>query len=208
MTLKSSVGARFIFQKGEHGIAQALQGQRVVPTPQGLISKDIDYSVESACVAGSSVVNRAQHSFTPSKELEWDIPLLFYKAHVTSKDAFFGYSIGSHVNLKYPDGTVTQIPLAADGTVEIPSLPRGDYEMSVVGPGYSPPRPISVTREQYVDLEMVSYVDMAAAALFLGLAALGLLLVGRPVLYRAPRAWIRNGFRRKGGNRVSHGAGP
>jgi hypothetical protein len=208
LTFKSSVGTRFTFVAAEHGQAHLLQGSRVVPTPQGPDSKPVYYTIESACVAGSSVVIRAQEQYKPAETQDWLVNMLFYSATISSKDAFYGYSIGSHVSLTFPDGTSKQYSLDKDGTLHIPALPRGDYEMSVVGPGYSPPRPVAITRDQEVELEMVSYVDMATAVLILGLAALGLLLVGRPVLYRAPKAWIRNGFRRKGGNRVSHRAGP
>jgi hypothetical protein len=208
LTFKSSVGERFTFQSDQNGEVQMFQGRRVVPTPQGLTSKEIYYTLESACVAGSSVVHRAQQSYFPDQKQAWPIELLFYSAHVSSKDAFFGYSIGNHINLTYPDGTVRQVPLESDGTADIPTLPRGDYEMSVAGPGYSPARPVTVTRNQKVELEMVSYVDMASAVLFLGLAALGLLLVGRPNLYRVPKAWIRGGFRRRGDPPASPGAGP
>jgi hypothetical protein len=208
VTFKSSIGTRYTYVSGEHQQTHLLQGSRVVPTPQGLNSKPMYYTVESACVAGSSVVIRAKDKYEPTEKQAWTVNLLYYEAHISSKDAFFGYSIGTHVNLTYPDGTVQKIPLDENGNLFLPALPRGDYEMSVVGPGYSPPRPVAITRDQIVELEMVSYVDMATAFLFLGMAALGLLLVGRPKLYRTPFFWIRSGFRRNGGNRFSHGAGP
>ena len=158
-----------------------LQGSRVVPFQGILVSKDIDYQTESALVDGNDVVNRAQQRFTPRKTQAFPIRLLFYSIHATSKDAIFGFPTGSAIQIIYPSGRVATHALHG-GEVRVPGLPRGDYKVKVEAPGVSFTRPVSVSRNQEVELKVISWIDMLFTFLVLAAIAGGLLLARRPSL--------------------------
>jgi hypothetical protein len=180
MTLKSRTGVRTPVKQGE---SVWLQGSRVVPFTGELVSKDIDYQVERALVDGTNVVNRAQQRFAPSKTQDLNVQLLFYSLKVVTKDALLGFPIGSAVDLKYPSGRTVRHPLE-DGQVVLPSLPRGTYDLKVAASGISFTRPVSVSRNQEVELKVISYLDIILAFGAMISIAVGLLLARRPDLRR------------------------
>jgi len=180
MTLKSRTGVRTPVKQGA---PVWLQGSRVVPFTGELVSKDIDYQVERAEVDGTNVVNRAQQRFTPSKLQDLSVELLFYSLKVVTKDALLGFPVGSAVELKYPSGRTVRHPLDG-GEVRLPSLPRGTYDLKVVASGVSFVRPVSVSRNQEVELKVISYLDMVLAFVAMVSIAIGLLLARRPDLRR------------------------
>jgi hypothetical protein len=184
LTLKSSHGVTQTFDGGQLGW---LQGSRVVPLNQGLESKELYYTVESLIVKGQNVVNRSQQKFYPSRSRDWQIQLLFYSARFTVRDALFRFPIGSAIRLQYPDGHSERVPLGPGAEATLESLPRGDYHVSVDGPGFSFSRPVALSRDQEMRLELVSYLDVAVAFLLMASVALGLLLVRRPHLLSVPR---------------------
>lgn len=180
MTLKNSIGERFELTN-ESGIT--VKGSRVVPLSGGLESKDVYYTVESVTVSGTNVVNRAQQKFLPSEQIDWNIVLLFYSADIKVHDALFGFPIGSAVRLEYPDGKVVDVPLS-DGKVRLPSLPRGNYTISVIGPGLTISRPLALSRDQDVSLQLISWLDIALSGGGVLLLMTGLVVLGRWSLRR------------------------
>jgi hypothetical protein len=180
-TIKSSTGVVQSFSASQHWQPQLLLASSVTPRSRE-IQKPVSYAVESAIVGGSNVVNRSQQRFSPSDERDLEVRLLFYSVGFRGRDAFFGFPIGSEVKVQYPDGEVQHVPLQEDGTTVMVPLPRGKYLVSVTGAGFSPPQPIALSRDQTVDLEVISYLDMAVALTFLGSCAVGLLVFGRPQL--------------------------
>jgi hypothetical protein len=187
MTLKSRTGVRTVVQKGAE---VWLQGSRVVPFAGELVSKDIEYQVERAYVDGANVVNRAQQRFTPSQTTTLPVRLLFYALKITTRDALFGFPVGEAVELKYPSGRVVTHDLK-DGKLTLPSLPRGTYDVKVVASGISFTRPVSVSRNQQVELKVISWLDMILAAGALAALALGLVMARRPHILRAVRRRLR-----------------
>jgi hypothetical protein len=184
ITLKGSHGVRKTLKPGR---AQWLQGARVVPFSGGYRRKRLTWVVEKAIVDGTNVVNRGQQSFLPAGTRNVRVELLFYPAHVSARDALFKFPLGSHVRIEYPNGRVERHALDQDAEVTLPSLARGEYRVSVEAPGISFERPLSLSREQTVELEVLSYLDLGLSFGVLISVALGLLLVGRPHLARAPR---------------------
>lgn len=190
MTLRNSIGERFEVTN-EAGIN--VQGSRVVSLLNKLESKDVYYTVESVTVSGSNVVNRAQQKFLPSEQIDWNIVLLFYSADITVHDALLGFPIGSAVRLKYPDGKVVELPLT-DGEIRVASLPRGDYTLSVIGPGLTISSPLALSRDQDVSLQLISWLDIALGVGGVLLLMTGLLVLGRPSLRRHLGRWTDPGF--------------
>jgi hypothetical protein len=189
LTVRSSLGG----VKRYEGIGPHwLQAGRVLRRSTGLQSKDLLYSIDSVMVDGSSVVHRAQQKFLVSDGPVWGITLLLYSVRFRTEDAFFGSPIGSHVVLKYPNGETRRLPLAENGTADVPSLARGNYLAHVDGPGISPPVPVSVSRDfQEARLKVISYLDLALFGLVLLGTAVALVLIGRPGLRSAVRSRLR-----------------
>jgi hypothetical protein len=139
-------------------------------------------------VDGTNVVTRARNRFSP-RELHgpYKVALLFFSARVTSSDAIFGFPLGSSVTLTYPSGRTRLVKLSKDGTVDLTGLPRGNFKIKADAPGVSPERPLALSRDQVVDLKVISYLDLALAAAVLGALAILLLVLRRPHLRRLPR---------------------
>jgi hypothetical protein len=199
ITFKSSTGVRVKFGPDLTGTQQYVQSSREVTSPDGLTTKYLYYTVEEAIVQGSNLVIKSRSKFTPQTEKAWQIPLMFYSAHFQSRDAFFGFPTGSTLKLVGPDGSIMAVPLDKNGAAFFPALPRGQYSVAVEGSGYSPPRPIAVSRDQNEELKVLSYLDMAVSASIVMLFVFGLLFFGRPKLM-SPRyvfGWVADEIRRQ-----------
>jgi hypothetical protein len=181
--LKSSTGVRVTVHGG---LTPELQATRVVRGRSGLRSTTIRYSVEEVHVGGGNVVHRSQKRFVPMRTRELRVPLLLFSLSFTSADALFGNPAGSGVLLRYPDGHTARLALH-DGAAKLDGLPRGEYRVKVDAPGYAFERPVSLSRDQLVDMQVVSVLDLAVVFGVLGSTALALLVVGRPTLRRRLR---------------------
>ena len=184
VTLKGSHGDRVKLRPGK---AQWLQGARIVPFKEGFREKRLTWVVEEAIVNGQNVVNKNQQRFEPYSTRDFRITLLYYPAHITVRDALFGFPTGSRVILKHPNGKVERHRLGPNGDVRVPSLPRGEYIVTVEGAGLSFEQPLTLSRKQVVDLQLLSYLDLAVGGGVLGSIAVGLLLLGGRPLPRPSR---------------------
>lgn len=184
VALKSSHGLLATFDNLQLQRPQWLQGSRVVSTPQGPLSKEIYFTLEEVLVDGSSVVNRSQQRFLPAEKPELVFSLLFYSAEIKASDALFKFPLGSAVRLRFPDGHWERYELGDGAQLTLPKLPRGEYWIEVEAPGFSFLRPVTLSRNQEVDLEVLSYLDIGLVVGVLISLALGLLLLGRPYVLR------------------------
>jgi hypothetical protein len=205
MTFRSSIGYRGKVE--DVGKALWLQGARVVPeSATRRAIKNILYRIEEVFVHGTNVVNRAEQSFEPRFQRLVALQLLYYTATFTSRDAFFGFSLGDTVKLTFPDGTVRRYELGPDGEVTVPSLPRGEYDVTVEGDGIPISRPLSLSTNSALQVEVLSYLDIGVVVAFLVLFIVGLPLARRPHLARLPFEWVRGRLGR-GSSRPGRGAG-
>jgi hypothetical protein len=188
-SIKSSLGAIEEYRDiGPHW----LQAVRILRRSIGLEAKELQYSVESVMVDGSSVVNRTEQRFFIEGKKTEDIRLLLYAVQFSAHDALFGSPVGSHIIIEYPDGTEHRVPLEEGGRVKVESLARGDYMAWVEDSGYSPPMPIRVSRDfQETRLKVVTYLDLGAFFLVLAGTAVALAFIGRPRLRSAVRSKLR-----------------
>ena len=111
-----------------------------MPLSGALVSKQLDYRIQSVLVGGNNVVNRAQQAFTPLHKHHVSVRLLFYSARVSARDALFGFGIGSGILLEYPDGRVQHHAFPDGHRLRLPALPRGAYHISVDTNGGDPDR--------------------------------------------------------------------
>jgi hypothetical protein len=168
-----------------HWVAES----RTQQGPGGLVSKQLYYVVDSAVVNGASVVNRAQQRFVPWDQQQWAVQLLLYRVTFTANDLLFTDRVGHGVELTRPDGSSERLRFGTDGTVAVPDLPRGTYTVKVNGGGVSFARPVSISKDQDVALQVVSYLDLVLIGFAVAVAAFGLVLLGRPHLL--PRLRVR-----------------
>jgi len=183
VTLRSSTGIVYRFKGDEVRKRQWIQGVRTVSTPAGPREKDILISVDRVIVDGANVVNRAQQRFLPRRQDTVEVALLFYSARFSARDALFRLPLGSGVKLLHPDGRWTYHAFGSSAEVVVDGLARGDYSVEVDGPGISFLRPVTLSRDQEVELEVLSYADIGLAVGILVATALGLLYIGRPHLF-------------------------
>jgi hypothetical protein len=177
VTLQGSDGSRHVLA-GDRRVW--LQGNRVVPESQGRTSTRLYYSADTVLVAGSNVVHHGQQRFFPAASPKMQLRLLLFAVRVTVRDALLGFPIGSAVRLEYPNGREQREALGPSADLTVSSLPRGDYRVSVEALGMSSSRPIALSRDQEVDLRVISWLDIAVVLMVLGSLALALLFIRRP----------------------------
>jgi hypothetical protein len=179
VVFKSSTGELLRLTGEDIGKPRWVAASRTQQTSSGLMSKDIYWTVQSVLMDGSELVNRSQQRFVPDETTKWPISLLFFRARVKAADLLFGTPTGNGIQVTGPDGTVTRHPFDEDGYVTLPAVARGEYRMEVYGAGLSVSRPVSVSKDQDVELLVISRLDLALLGLTLGLIAISLLVVGR-----------------------------
>ena len=159
-----------------------LWGTRVVSLQSGPFAKTIYYTVQRVIVGGANVVNQAQQRYEPPNDAAFTVRLLFYSATFVGRDAVFGFPVGSAVRLRYPDGQHSRHPFDARHEAVVGSLPRGEYDATIEGPGLPVSAPVSITRPQRLTLKLVTWLDLAVV-----LAVGAAFLAGLPLLRRRLR---------------------
>ncbi len=109
------------------------------------------------------------------------LELLFFRVTFHAGDTLFGSSVGTSLLLRYPDRSTTVLPLV-DGAVTASNLPRGSYEITVLGAGPKIVRPVSISRSQVMKLDVVTWTDVAAAMAVGAIACV--MVLGAAVLTR------------------------
>lgn len=185
VVLVGSDGGRRVITGGE---SAWLQGNRIVPESEGRESIALSYAAEKVMVAGSSVVHRGQQRFSPSESRQIQLRLLLFAARFEVRDALLGFPIGSAIRLEYPNGQVRREALGSGAELTLKSLPRGDYRLSVDAMGISSSRPVALSGDQDVALQVISWLDVAIVLLGLASIALALLHLRRPTRVAEPGA--------------------
>lgn len=178
--IKGSTGA--LMTVPAHGTTWLL-GTRAIILLRDLVTTDVMWTIQDVQYAGSNVVNSSQQQFFPQRDSDVAVKLLFYSTKIHARDAFFGFPVGSAVTLTYPDRTQQRVPLDHNGNVFLPSLPRGNYDLVVDGPGPGIHRPLAVSRNQAVDLKVYTWLDFSVALLAILAFTGGLVILGT-VLHR------------------------
>jgi hypothetical protein len=106
-----------------------------------------------------------------------------YQAIISVRDALFNTNIGKGIIVTYPDGHTQYYPVNSNGVVTISSLPRGNYDIKVVGAlTVFPDTIVGVGQGEQISLNVPSVIDLVLAVLFVFLLAAVLLIIGRPGL--------------------------
>jgi hypothetical protein len=180
MTLTSTIGSRASFRPDR---PHWLLAGRVTRRFNGLDETRIQYALQRAVFDGSNVVHKAQQRFYPLDAQHVTVHLLLFSARLGAHDLLFGFGVGKKLDLVYPDGRKLSFPLHGR-PIQLRSLPRGTYAIKIHARGYSPAVPLALSKDQVIDLRVISYLDMLAIA-FAAMAVIAfLVLVRRPHLRR------------------------
>jgi hypothetical protein len=180
ISIRSIQGDVFTLKPGD---TPWLPAGRTARRQTGLEETQLLYSVNSVMIDGSNVVNSAQQRFYVNTDDTWTISLLLYSLRVTAKDGLFASPIGTSVNIVLPNGQTQNYPLNKSGVLEIHSLARGIYRVSLLGvKGLGTSTPVALSRNQVVNFKIVTVLDLAVIGMMGLLVAIGLILYGRPRL--------------------------
>jgi len=154
-----------------------------------LQSEEILYYVREVTIDGANVINKSEQRFRIRPDDVWPIQVLLYSARFSARDAMFRSPIGKGIELTYPDGHKQEFFFdSRNAEIVIPSLARGSYSAKIIGGGGStPPTPVHLSRDQDVELLMLSYLDMAVITGIPLLIALVFFFIGRPHWLRVLR---------------------
>jgi len=191
-TIRSLQGDVFVLKDGE---PRWFPASRTARRLTGLEETKLYYSVINVMVDGSNVVNQSQQRFYTSAGGNLTIELILYSLQVNAIDGLFGWPVGKSLLLEYPDGRIEEYPLNEKGGVDIESLARGTYFLRIAGvKGIDNRIPVALSRNQTVNMKVITYFDIAVFG-FLGLLfVLGLLLFGRPWLLKASIRVVKNSY--------------
>jgi hypothetical protein len=180
MTLTSTIGSRESFRPGK---PRWLIAGRVARRFHGLEQTRIQYAVQRAVFDGSNVVHKAQQRFYPVANRRVVLHLLLFSARLGAHDLLFGFGVGKKLDLVYPDGRTVSFPMHGRQIV-LGSLPRGTYGIKIHASGYSPAVPLALSKDQVIDLRVISYLDMFVIAFAVVALTAFLVLIRRPHLRR------------------------
>jgi len=186
MTVRG-VGNTFTFDgAGPHWLPANRLTRRI---GERLQSEPILYYFREITIDGANVVNKGEQRFSILPNDVWPVQVLLYSAHFSARDAMFGFPIGKGIELTYPDGRKEEFLFdRGSADVIIPALARGSYSARIIGAGGSaPPTSVHLSRNQDVELLMLSYLDIALIAGIPLLVALGFFFLGRPYWLRVLR---------------------
>ena len=160
-----------------------LPASRTARRQNGLQETDLLYSVNSVVIDGSNVVNSSQQRFYAKLDDNWTISLLLYTLKISTRDALFASPVGKSVSLTYPNGQVTNFNLDNAGNLTIHTLARGIYHVSLQGiRGMGTSTPVALSRNQLVNMRIITPLDAGVGGLTAFGLALGLIFIGRPWL--------------------------
>lgn len=194
--LESNVGGILRLSPATLSSPVWLDSNRIAQAGGGLTSKSVQYEVRRVLAGGADVTNQGQQKIIPARGSRALIHLLFYRLEMTSRDALFGGSVGSGVDVTRPDGKVSHAAFGPNRTVVLDSLARGTYSIRVQAAGLSFDRPVKVSRDQSVALQVISLADIFAVGGAILVVAVALLLLGGAILRRRLKQVIRDVVRR------------
>jgi hypothetical protein len=144
-----------------------------------VVGKEVTYYLQSVVIDGANVVNAGEQRVVPNHTPSATFVVLLRSVRFQVRDLLFGGAMPAGVVLTYPDGRTESLDAGADGDLAVENLARGNYRVAVSAAGYSAPQELALSRGQYVDLRVLSYVDMVVIVVLTAAVFLCLFLFGR-----------------------------
>ncbi|MER5179143.1 hypothetical protein ABT009_12380 [Streptomyces sp. NPDC002896] len=159
-----------------------LEGLLPVYRKSVLTSRKVGYTLVAADAYGTNAVDAGRQHFSPAADKDGKVVFTtpFHDLTVSAQDAVFGSPAGRAARVTMPDGSVRTVRFGDDRVATIRDLPHGQYVVEVTGAkGLTAAQQIRLSRNQAVELRVVSRTDLGlAGGAVLGVAG-GLLVVGR-----------------------------
>jgi hypothetical protein len=144
------------------------------------VAKDSTYSVQSVTIDGTNVVNVGEQRFRPGRQEQvLQVVVLLRSAHFRVRDRFLDRPVPSTVRVTYPDGTAQELATDANGEVVLPNLARGTYRVSALGQVYAVDQELALSRSQFVDIDVLTFLDAMIVGGIAVLVLAVLLWIGR-----------------------------
>jgi hypothetical protein len=157
-----------------------LAANAIVRQVDGLVSTEVDYRIVSVPLDGADVVNRGQQHFAADVAKTIPVELLVFYLSVQGRDSLLRTSTGSSVKIISANGSTQVVTLDRDARATV-RLPRGVYRLAVGGSlGIPLTAPVALSRDQAVDLLLISVLDIALVLVIAIALAVGLIVIGRP----------------------------
>jgi hypothetical protein len=182
ITIDNSLGKRWTFSPSHP--PWALDVNRVVRNPAGLVPLDIRYSVRDVIIDGANVVYGGSQNFYVHRSGSWTVKILLFPLQIKVQDALFGFPIGRAVRLTLPNGSSRIVPLGAAHSVTLAGLPRATYQLVAKGPGFGLASPATLSKPQVARLLLLSWVDILAVLTFAAFFVVGLPVLGGRIVRR------------------------
>lgn len=143
-------------------------------------AKSLTYSVTSVRLDGGEGVFAAQQRFNPNVVQKWPVRLQLFDMTFRVQDTLLHSGSGRQLIITGPDSRrVVRVRLDGNHSVRVRSMVRGTYTVQVTPSGLSARTPVLVSRDDAVELRIVSRVDVAIGVIVAETLAATLLLVGR-----------------------------
>lgn len=150
-------------------------------------AQQVRYAVMGVRIDGGEAVFTGQQRFDPNSSAVWPVSVAVFDVSVVAHDALFGSLVGLSTWITRPDGSGFEVVLDGDGPTTVASLVRGNYDIQAKAGPLGSDTKVVVSRNQVVDLRVVTTLDLlVVAGAVVGLAIL-LVLLGRYALRRQLR---------------------
>ena len=140
----------------------------------------LTYAIVEVHLEGSNAVFAGKQRFNPTTSATWHISVAVFDLKVTVRDVVFGTRISSSVWVTRPNGKGYGVQLGAGGAATaLTSLVRGSYDLQAKAAVYGSHTKVLVSRNDSVDLRVVTRLDVIVMALALALVAGSVIVFGR-----------------------------
>jgi len=154
--------------------------------------RKVTYSVASVRLDGGDAVFTGQQRFDPNTSTTWPIALAVFDVTVTVRDVLFGQRISTSVWVTKPDGARYRVRVGSGSGTVLDSMVRGPYDLKAGAAVYGARTKLLVSRNDQVNLRVVTALDVVVIVFVLVLLAAALVLLGRQLRKaHARRAAVR-----------------
>jgi hypothetical protein len=152
-----------------------------VPVYRGskLSATEVSYALRSMVVDGAASSDGGRQRFQPAKTTNPSFTVRFNTLTVVAKDALFRNPVGDQVTVRSASQAVRTAPLSSKHATTVSELPNGPYSVDVRARGVVLDGELNLSKDQTLNVLVITRRDMAAIGVGLILLAAGLLVIGR-----------------------------
>jgi hypothetical protein len=145
--------------------------------------RPVTYSIAGVQIDGSQAVFAGRQRVAPNESSTWVVALSLFTVTVQVHDVLFGARVTSKLMIARPDGSTYSLHVGGRDPTVIPAMVRGMYDVTVHSAVVGARSQVLVSRNDAVDLRVVTPLD-AALILLAGLLLIASLIWGGIVVRR------------------------